>query len=95
MPTLPGTFKRKAIETKPRPKRDYPCQLGTWKKVRAHQLRIEPLCRPCVKAGRYTTATQVDHIDGNSNNNTPENYQSICADCHNRKSAQEHGFKKQ
>jgi hypothetical protein len=33
-----------------------------WARRRAHQLRIEPLCRLCLEAGRVTPATVADHI---------------------------------
>ena len=39
----------------------------------------------CQRAGRITAATEVDHIDGDSWNDSPDNYQSLCHDCHARK----------
>ena len=33
-----------------------------WRKVRALVLRAEPMCRMCRAEGRYTPATEVDHI---------------------------------
>jgi len=93
MPNLPNTFKQRLPETKPRPKREYPTNRGTWRRIRAYQLKQEPLCRVCRQAGKLTPATQVDHIDGIANKNKPENYQSICAPCHQIKSNQEHGYK--
>ena len=93
MPTLPTTYPRKQQQTKPRPRRQYETSSGTWRKVRRAQLAREPLCRPCNEQGLTTAATQVDHIDGNSNNNKPGNYQSICAKCHQIKSNKEHGYR--
>lgn len=64
-----------------------------WRAIRAAQLRKEPLCRECAKAGRTTAATDVDHIDGDSTNESPSNHQSLCHSCHSRKTAtQDHGF---
>lgn len=31
---------------------------------------------------RHTAQLQVDHIDGDPSNNTPENLQTLCANCH-------------
>ena len=37
-----------------------------WKRTRAHQLAIEPLCRMCKEAGRVSAATVCDHVDPRS-----------------------------
>lgn len=59
-----------------------------WEKRRAIQLAKEPNCRRCGKP-----AVTVDHIvpkaDGGSD--AWANLQSLCADCHARKSAREGG----
>ncbi len=60
----------------------------TWPKVRSAQLRREPTCRTCGH-----TATVVDHIIPFQHFPTPHtahqpaNLQSLCAPCHNRKTA--------
>jgi hypothetical protein len=36
--------------------------LQRWRKRAKHQLRIEPLCRQCLAAGRTTPATIADHV---------------------------------
>ncbi|TLN22475.1 HNH endonuclease [bacterium] len=67
----------------------------TWRRLRMIQLREFPLCAECERNGTITPATIVDHIiphrgkwemfvDG-------ENLQSLCASCHNRKTAKEDG----
>jgi 5-methylcytosine-specific restriction protein A len=57
-----------------------------WKKLRAEQLKREPLCRFCKSVGRYTQATQVDHIqpcfDDPILQQDPNNLRSLCAPCH-------------
>ena len=65
---------------------------ATWRKIRAHHLALEPLCRECRKHGRITTATVVDHIDGNSTNNDSANFQSLCKFHHDSKTGKETGF---
>jgi 5-methylcytosine-specific restriction protein A len=65
-------------------KRQYATNSSTWRKLRARQLAQEPLCCECSKEGKLTPANTVDHMDGNSYNNAPNNLQSLCAPCHAR-----------
>jgi len=64
----------------------------TWDKLRLTILaRDKHLCQVCLKAGRITVATEVDHIkpkakDGNDH---PDNLQSICGPCHSIKTTDE------
>lgn len=96
MPQLPTTFRARGLDltTKPHKARPLPTSGAAWRKIRRWQLNREPLCRPCADQDRVTPATQVDHIDGDSANNVPDNWQSICAPCHRSKSAKEYGFQK-
>ncbi len=47
--------------TEPRPWR-YLYNQKAWHKLRAAQLRDEPLCRMCAKSGTTTAASIVDHV---------------------------------
>jgi 5-methylcytosine-specific restriction endonuclease McrA len=56
-----------------------------WLRRRAHQLRVEPLCRLCAQEGRLTPATVVDHVTphkGDYNMFRLGKLQSLCARCH-------------
>jgi hypothetical protein len=56
-----------------------------WLNRRAHQLRIEPLCRYCKADGRIVAAQVVDHIvahNGDWNLFARGELQSLCAPCH-------------
>jgi 5-methylcytosine-specific restriction protein A len=59
-----------------------------WEKARTSHLRHEPLCRMCSAQGRITAATVVDHLIPHKGNLIlfwdPENWQSLCPDCHTR-----------
>jgi len=60
---------------------------ASWQRRRAHQLRVEPLCRLCLEAGRVTPATVADHVTphrGDFNAFRLGQLRSLCADCHNR-----------
>jgi 5-methylcytosine-specific restriction enzyme A len=62
--------------------------LGSWKRRAQHQLRAEPLCRACLAKGRVIPATVADHVEphkGDWNAFRLGRLQSLCADCHNRK----------
>lgn len=60
-----------------------------WKRLRLLHLTAEPLCRPCSAMKRYVPATVVDHIKDIATHPqlrlVDENLQSMCAQCHNRK----------
>jgi 5-methylcytosine-specific restriction endonuclease McrA len=64
-----------------------------WRQIRARQLRLHPLCAECMRQGFVTEAVEVDHItrleDGGTDD--PANLQSLCHDCHARKTAAENG----
>ncbi len=53
--------------------------------------RDKHLCQSCIKAGRITRATEVDHIIPIAFGGTGEdsNLQAICETCHRAKTAQE------
>jgi len=57
-----------------------------WHKLRAAQLRDEPLCRLCQQLGRVTAAGIVDHIIPHKGDEAlfydPCNLQSLCKHCH-------------
>ena len=63
-----------------------------WRKLRAEQLRRQPLCECCLAQGRRTPAHIVVPIRPVNQGGAPldlENLQSLCAACHNRKSGAE------
>jgi len=67
-------------------------QRSTWKKIRAAQLRIEPLCRTCRGLGRLVEATVVDHVIPISIGGEPlelSNLQSLCKPHHDAKTRSE------
>ena len=56
-----------------------------WYRIRAVQLRSNPLCRFCSDAGRVTAATTCDHViphRGDKNLFFKGPFQSLCASCH-------------
>lgn len=63
-----------------------------WERTRARILRRDRyLCQPCLRAGRATTANEVDHITAKEHGGTEEdaNLQAICLACHKAKTARE------
>lgn len=72
----------------------------TWQRIRLAHLKREPLCRPCLAAGRVNGGApslplHVDHIvplaDGGTN--LQENLQTLCHEHHNQKTAAERNGK--
>lgn len=64
---------------------------SAWKRLRAHQLSLFPLCEHCSRIGLTNPATDVDHMDNDPSNNSMENLQSLCKSCHSRKTNQDMG----
>ena len=65
---------------------------GAWDKLRLTILaRDRHLCLTCLKTGRPTPATEVDHIIPKAKGGTddPGNLASICNDCHREKTGRE------
>jgi 5-methylcytosine-specific restriction protein A len=63
-----------------------------WQKRRQRVMqRDSGLCQPCLKAGRVSVATDVDHIKPRSEQGTDDddNLQAICRACHTAKTATE------
>ncbi len=62
-----------------------------WDKARKGYLIKHPLCVECVKEGRYTPATVVDHIKPHRGNKQlfwdRDNWQSLCKQHHDKKTA--------
>ena len=68
-----------------------------WKRIRKRVLhRDSYLCQPCLRKGRPTPATEVDHILARSKGgevHDESNCEAICHACHQEKSIREQGGK--
>jgi hypothetical protein len=56
-----------------------------WKRIRRHQLLVEPLCRFCLERGILEPATICDHIEqhrGDVNKFWLGPFMSLCKRCH-------------
>jgi 5-methylcytosine-specific restriction endonuclease McrA len=51
-----------------------------WQKISKIFLARNPFCNTCKMPSRV-----VDHVDGDGNNNTLDNYQALCISCHSKK----------
>lgn len=67
-----------------------------WEKIRAYVLAESlGMCANCLKQGRYTKATQVDHIvpKAKGGEDTLSNLQPLCEPCHKIKTAHDNGHR--
>ena len=66
-----------------------------WRRIRAIQLKLKPLCADCLARDILRPACIVDHIDPHKGDwskfTDPDNLQSLCKKCHDRKTAKEDG----
>jgi 5-methylcytosine-specific restriction protein A len=66
-----------------------------WAQARRLWLLASPLCRYCQTEGKTVAATVVDHIRPHKGDQAlfwdHTNWQSLCARCHNHKTAREDG----
>lgn len=66
--------------------------LRIWRdRLRPQKLRRDPLCEAHLKRGHAVAATEVDHDDGDTANNAPENLVSMCHNCHSEKTVRRDG----
>lgn len=72
-------------------RRVLPLNTAAWQRLRALVITEEPLCRHCGERGLIVTASDVDHIDNDPNNNDRANLQSLCHSCHSIKTAADYG----
>lgn len=69
-----------------------------WRKIRDMVLNQEPLCCLCLKSGKETPSTVVDHIKPHENDPKlfydRENMQGLCASCHSgvKRMQENHGY---
>ena len=71
-----------------RPEWAYLYSSARWQKIRRMQLFNEPMCAECLKRGRFTPATECDHIHphrGDPDRFYRGPFQSLCKPCHSRK----------
>jgi 5-methylcytosine-specific restriction protein A len=59
--------------------------------IRQAHFRMQPLCVQCLKLGRTSVATQLDHIVAlvNGGQDVADNRQGLCDACHDLKTAQD------
>lgn len=50
-----------------------------------HAINKQDTCEKCGFTSEYPIQFDVDHIDGNHKNNSPENLQTLCSNCHRLK----------
>ena len=64
-----------------------------WQKARKRYLEAHPLCVACLREGRYTKATDVDHIVPHRGDPAlfwdGANWQALCKPCHDEKTLKE------
>ena len=64
-----------------------------WQRVSKAYLRKHPLCVKCLAAGRFVTATVVDHVVPHRGDPVlmwdEGNWQALCKPCHDRKTGSE------
>lgn len=59
---------------------------------RAYTLNKKDYCESCGFVAVHTCQLDVDHKDGDKNNNAPENHQTLCANCHRLKTFTKRDF---
>lgn len=64
----------------------------SWRQIRETVLRAEPWCRAHMGRGERIEAVEVDHIDGDSRNNSTGNLRPLCKACHSRRTAKDQAF---
>lgn len=61
------------------------CDKLEWDSKKEHRKAVGATCETCGFIPTHVCQLDVDHIDGNHENNSPENLQTLCANCHRLK----------
>ena len=70
--------------------RPLPTNSTAWRQIREQHLNRQPLCVECLAEDYLNDKElEVDHIDGNPANNSPENLQTLCKGHHSAKTHRE------
>ena len=91
-PRRPNVRQPKVRQPDERPNSHQRGYCGNWKRLRLTHLAREPLCRMCLKANRYTSASEVDHIlplAAGGERFDSNNLQSLCRPCHQEKTRED------
>ena len=72
--TLAGRYRCKSVYKRSQNQRLYP-----------YTVHKKDKCKHCGFIPVHMSQLDVDHIDGNRNNNDPANLQTLCANCHRLK----------
>jgi len=96
MPILPKGRSRPWIPKKQNHKRQFDnasfYNSKRWRSLRKHFIQTNPLCKMCERKGETKGAQMVDHIKPITMGGSPvasNNLQSLCNECHAKKSGQE------
>jgi 5-methylcytosine-specific restriction protein A len=82
--------RKREYENRRKP-RALPTNSARWRAIREAKLKAEPLCRYCVAVGVTEPATELDHANGDHDDNRDDNLVPCCKRCNVRKASRE-GF---
>lgn len=78
---------------KPECGRCYKKRYGVSAKRRLKAGAKEGICDECGFVAKHPCQLDVDHIDGNRDNDDPSNYRTLCANCHRLKTQMNQEFR--
>lgn len=95
MAIKPKSFKPPHAKCRKQPRAGKTPYTYRWQQLRRTLLLLNPICAICLKNGRITQATEVDHIIPHKGDMLlfwdTHNMQNLCETCHARKTANEDG----
>ncbi|WWC82027.1 hypothetical protein [Burkholderia phage vB_BpP_HN05] len=62
-----------------------PCDKREFSPTRVYRKHVKDTCEECGFTSQYPCQFDVDHKDGNHDNNDPDNLWTLCANCHRLK----------
>lgn len=64
-----------------------PCDKARYgdKSVRKYRASVSCVCARCGFSSEFPVQFDIDHVDGDHGNDSPENLETLCANCHRLK----------